>query len=71
MQAYRKGTVVTGSSESVTSESATLNGTVNPNGLGTTYYFGYGTSTSYGSVTGLRNAGLGWDLVGVVRISTD
>jgi hypothetical protein len=36
---------------SVTNTSATLNGSVNPEGLATTYQFQYGTSTSYGSVT--------------------
>ena len=36
----------TGSATSVTSTSATLNGTVTPNGASTTYYFQYGTTTS-------------------------
>jgi len=43
--------VVTGSASGVTSTSATLNGTVNPEGAATTYQFQYGTSTGYGSVT--------------------
>ena len=45
---------------SVDMSSATVNGMVNPNGLGTTYYFEYGTTTSYGSITGPRSAGAGW-----------
>ncbi|HEY3946065.1 MAG TPA: hypothetical protein VGL78_12630 [Solirubrobacteraceae bacterium] len=36
---------------SVTSTSATINGSVNPEGTAATYQFQYGTSSSYGSVT--------------------
>ena len=55
----------TGAAESVTSTTATLNGTVNPNGIATIYYFEYGTTTAYGFITGQRNAGSGWDDVPV------
>ena len=41
----------TGSATNVTTSSATLNGTVDPNGRATVWYFEYGTSTSYGSKT--------------------
>jgi hypothetical protein len=58
-------TVTTGSATSVTSSSATLNGTINPNGLSTTYYFEYGTTTSYGSTTSETDAGSGTDDVSV------
>ena len=34
-----------------TATAATLNGTVDPNGYATTYYFEWGTSTSYGTAT--------------------
>jgi hypothetical protein len=37
--------------------SATLNGTVNPDGLPTTYHFDYGTSTAYGQSTATAAAG--------------
>ena len=37
------------SASTVTAVSATLNATINPNGASTTYYFQYGTSTSYES----------------------
>jgi hypothetical protein len=40
-------TVTTGSATAVTQTSATLNGTVNPNGQATDYHFEYGTSTNY------------------------
>ena len=50
---------VTGSATSVTVTSATLNGTVDPNGRATTWYFEYGTSTSYGSKTADKSAGSG------------
>ena len=44
---------------SVDSDSAVLNGTVNPNGADTTCYFEYGTTTSYGSTTAVVSAGSG------------
>ena len=50
---------VTGGASSVTTGSAMLNGTVNPNGRATTWYFEYGTSTSYGTKTPTKDAGLG------------
>lgn len=53
----------TGSATSVQPLQATLNGTVNPNGFDTHYYFQYGTSTSYGSTTGEVNAGSGTSAV--------
>ncbi|MCX6269402.1 MAG: T9SS type A sorting domain-containing protein [Bacteroidetes bacterium] len=43
----------------ITSSSATLNGTVNPNGLETTCYFQWGTTTSYGNSTVITVAGSG------------
>ncbi|MBC8458446.1 MAG: right-handed parallel beta-helix repeat-containing protein [Deltaproteobacteria bacterium] len=42
-------TVTTDAASSVTSTSATLNGTVNPNGASTTVVFDYGNSESYGN----------------------
>ena len=56
---------VTGPATSVTPTSATLNGTVDPNGRETTWYFEYGTSTSYGSKTAEKNAGAGTSTVSV------
>jgi phosphodiesterase/alkaline phosphatase D-like protein len=41
-------TVTTGAASDIELYQATLNGTVNANGESTTYYFEYGTSTSYG-----------------------
>jgi hypothetical protein len=49
----------TGSATSVTVTSATLNGSVDPNGRATTWYFEYGTSTGYGSKTPSKSAGSG------------
>ena len=43
--------VTTGSSSSVSSTSATVSGTVNPQGQPTTYHFDYGTDTNYGSTS--------------------
>jgi len=57
--------VVTGSASGLTTTSATLNGTVNPNGRGTSWHFDYGTSTGYGSSTPTQNAGSGTSAVSV------
>jgi hypothetical protein len=51
--------ITTGSAGSVGSSSATLNGTVKPNASSTSYYFEYGTTTTYGSVTPMTDAGSG------------
>jgi outer membrane protein assembly factor BamB len=47
--------VTTTPATNVASFSATLNGTVNPDGLTTTVHFQYGTTTNYGSVTANQN----------------
>ena len=44
-------TVITGSATGITSTSATLTGTINPNGQATTYHFDYGRTTTYGGRT--------------------
>jgi hypothetical protein len=44
-----KPIVTTGTATNVTSINATIKGTVNPNGLDTTYYFEYGLTHSYGN----------------------
>ncbi|MBI4768084.1 MAG: FG-GAP repeat protein [Deltaproteobacteria bacterium] len=51
--------VSTGLATSVTLSSVTLNGTVNPNGLSTTYIFQWGRTTSYGNTTAVQSAGSG------------
>ncbi len=51
--------VATNSAANVTLSSATLNGTVNPNGLPTTYIFQWGPTTSYGNATAAKSAGSG------------
>jgi hypothetical protein len=57
--------VVTGAAGSISQTSATLSGTVDPNGLATTYRFDYGTTTAYGSTTGVASAGSGSSPVAV------
>ncbi len=52
-------TVTTGSALFTGSDSVTLNGTVNPNGAETTYYFEYGTTESCGSATTAASSGSG------------
>ncbi len=56
---------VTGSATNLSASSATLDGTVNPNGRATTWHFEYGASTSYGSNTPSQNAGSGTTPVNV------
>ncbi|MFB0516682.1 MAG: T9SS type A sorting domain-containing protein, partial [Candidatus Neomarinimicrobiota bacterium] len=51
--------VSTDPATSVTSTTATLNGTINPNGLTTDCYFEYGATISYGSQTSSQNIGSG------------
>jgi hypothetical protein len=53
----------TGAATSVGPGSATLNGSVGPNGSAATYYFEYGTTTSYGSTTSSTSAGSGTSTV--------
>ncbi len=44
-------TVTTSAASSVATSSATLNGTIDPGGVSSTYHFEYGTDTNYGSQT--------------------
>lgn len=52
-------TATTGSATSVTEAGATLRGTVNPGGHSTTYFFQYGSTTSYGEQTTAQPLGAG------------
>jgi len=49
--------VVTGGATSVGTSSARLNGTVDPNGEATSWYFEFGTTTAYGTKTAVKSAG--------------
>jgi hypothetical protein len=51
--------VSTGASQSVTTTSAIVTGTVNPEGQATTYHFEYGTTPHFGNVTPSASAGSG------------
>jgi hypothetical protein len=51
--------VTTGSATSMTETTATLNGSVDPNGLATTYRFEYGTTTLYGAQSPVVEADAG------------
>ena len=51
--------VTTEAATALRSTGATLNGTVNPNGNATTYYFEYGPTKTYGTKTAVGNAGSG------------
>jgi hypothetical protein len=52
-------------SASTTANSATLNGSVNPNGVTSSYYFEYGPTANYGAQTPPQNAGSGSGSVSV------
>jgi hypothetical protein len=58
-QAAGAPTATTGAPSGLTPATATLAGTVNPNGLPTTVAFDYGTSTAYGSSTPPQDVGTG------------
>jgi hypothetical protein len=55
----------TGAAESITTSSAVVNGTVNPNGADTTYHVDYGTTSTYGLSTAESSAISGTDPVAV------
>jgi phosphodiesterase/alkaline phosphatase D-like protein len=57
--------VVTGGANNLGPTSATVSGTVNPNGRSTSWYVEWGTSTSYGARSSARNIGSGQSAVGV------
>lgn len=56
-------TASTSAATSVNDTTATLKGSVNPNGLATEYFFKYGTTTSYGQTTGKTAVGSGTSAV--------
>jgi streptogramin lyase len=59
--------VTTDAASGIGSESATLNGSVNPLGSQTSYVFEYGRTTAYGSATASRILAAGGKPVGVSR----
>ncbi|MFH0888949.1 MAG: hypothetical protein V1871_07070 [Planctomycetota bacterium] len=59
-------TCVTSDANNITSNSARLNGTVNPNGGATTAYFNYGLTTSYRGTTTSQSIGNGTSNVAIM-----
>jgi len=57
--------VTTTAASSITTVGGTLNGTINPNGLSSTYHFEWGTTISYGNNTPTVSAGSGNTTVSV------
>lgn len=57
--AVTKPGVTTGAAASITQSTATLTGSVDPNGAATTYFFQYGTTSLYGAQTAPASAGKG------------
>ncbi len=64
-------TASTAAASAVKITSGTLNGSVNPNGLNTTYRFEYGATAAYGSSTAVGDAGNGRGVVGVSAVVSD
>jgi hypothetical protein len=60
MTSWSRPFVTTSSATDVTATSATLNGTVNPNGVDTYAAWEYGPTTNYGSFTPWASVGSGW-----------
>lgn len=58
-------TVHTTTATAIARTDATINGEVNPNGIPTSYWFEYGTSTNFGGVTGYEQTNSGSTLVSV------
>jgi hypothetical protein len=63
-------TVTSGSATGIGEKEATFQGTVNPEGTETKYYFEYGTTESYGSKTAEASAGSGASSVEVSKTIT-
>jgi hypothetical protein len=57
--------VSTGAARSVSYSTATLNGSINPHGSDTSYYFQYGLTRAYGGQTAIADAGGGTSTVKV------
>jgi len=60
----------TNTASNVTSNSAQLNATINPNGSSTSAYFQYGTTTAYGGTTGSGNFGNGTSSIAIQSIDS-
>jgi hypothetical protein len=58
-QALSRPAVSTGGARNVTFDSALLDGSVNPNGSNTSFYFQYGLTRLYGGQTAIADAGAG------------
>lgn len=62
--------VSTGSATAVSYSSATVHGTIDPRGSGTSYYFQYGPTHAYGGQTPIASAGAGTGNVSVAAALT-
>ena len=65
-----KPTAVTSGFASVSTTTAVVVGTTNPDGAKTTYWFEYGTTMSYGSTTDAVVAAAGWKPLGAAAYIT-
>ena len=65
LNSFALPTVTTGAAKAVKGASATLQGTVNPNGVATTYHIDYGLTSGYDQSTPETSAGSGTTPVAV------
>jgi hypothetical protein len=63
-------TATTHPATGVMTSGATLNGSVNPNGISTTCYFQWGMTAAYGKITSIQSAGGGLSEVAVSALLT-
>jgi hypothetical protein len=63
--------VVTLPATNIDSTNATVNGSINPGGVATSYYFEFGTDTSYGDFTPTNSLLAGNDIVVVTNLLTN
>ena len=57
--------VQTGTAQGASTNGVTLTGSVNPNGAAASWYFEYGTTTTYGTKTPARTSAVGTTATGV------
>ena len=62
--------IATGGASSITTSSAVLHGTANPNGSATTYYFQWGLANTYGLLGSMHKAGAGTKPVAIQTTAT-
>src|SRR5205085_6806455 len=63
-------TATTGTASGISNTSATLGGQIAPGNQSTSYFFQYGTNTSYGRITAIQQTGTSQTVMAVVKSLT-